>query len=492
VTSEIREVNIGFNRMAQQLAKIEQDRAVMLAGISHDLRTPLARLRLETEMSVSDQDARDHMAADIDQLDAIIDKFWTTPGRTMIDAQAGAAGRRGRAPACTPCRTTGDMRITDGRVRKDLYVLADEVELARVLSNLLENARRYGKTPETGVAVVDISAKARTRMGAAEGARPRHGRAARALANLTKPSSAATPPAPRPPAPAWAWPSWTRPCSAWAASLRWPTPPRAAWRRTSSCKNPSRQALPRQRRSSTTARASMLRPCPTGPSFSAVLAFTLTCSSPCRAPWRCAARMAGCAGPGGRLGDHGAVDVADRQPAAARGARPRQQHRPSRRPETLVRVRKMRADVAQPAAPSSASVMACSSTSASEWPSRPGRTECHAADDQLAPRHQRVHVPAFADADDSHSRGVLRLLSTASASAKVLGVGDLEVLRAAGTSSGWWPSASMALDSSVTALARLAPAPACSSADAEHLRRLRQPLVAAVHRGPPRARPASS
>ncbi len=39
VTSEIREVNIGFNRMAQKLAKLEQDRAVMLAGISHDLRT---------------------------------------------------------------------------------------------------------------------------------------------------------------------------------------------------------------------------------------------------------------------------------------------------------------------------------------------------------------------------------------------------------------------------------------------------------------------
>jgi hypothetical protein len=34
VTSEIREVNIGFNRMAQKLAKLEQDRAVMLAGIS--------------------------------------------------------------------------------------------------------------------------------------------------------------------------------------------------------------------------------------------------------------------------------------------------------------------------------------------------------------------------------------------------------------------------------------------------------------------------
>ena len=58
-TSEVREVNIGFNRMAEQLSKIEQDRVIMLAGISHDLRTPLARLRLETEMSVADESARD-------------------------------------------------------------------------------------------------------------------------------------------------------------------------------------------------------------------------------------------------------------------------------------------------------------------------------------------------------------------------------------------------------------------------------------------------
>jgi two-component system, OmpR family, osmolarity sensor histidine kinase EnvZ len=159
VTSEIREVNIGFNRMAQQLAKIEQDRAVMLAGISHDLRTPLARLRLETEMSVADRDARDHMAADIDQLDAIIDKFldYARPDHTQLRR----VSLNDVIQACVyAVQDQGDMRI-NVELPRSVNVLADEVELARVISNLLENARRYGKSPETGIAVVDIAAKTR-------------------------------------------------------------------------------------------------------------------------------------------------------------------------------------------------------------------------------------------------------------------------------------------------------------------------------------------
>ncbi len=158
-TSEIREVNIGFNRMAEQLAKIEQDRAVMLAGISHDLRTPLARLRLETEMSVADEDARNHMASDIAQLDAIIDKFleYARPGLASLTAVSLAEV----VDACAyPFRHADDIIIrTD--IHPQLRVMADEVELARVLSNLLENARRYGKSPQTGVALVEIAARQR-------------------------------------------------------------------------------------------------------------------------------------------------------------------------------------------------------------------------------------------------------------------------------------------------------------------------------------------
>jgi len=158
-TSEIRAVNIGFNRMTQKLAKIEQDRAVMLAGISHDLRTPLARLRLETELSVTDAEARAHMAADITQLDAIIDKFldYARPGTVRLVP----VPLHDVLEACMyGLKDRQDVQFNVS-VSNDLMVLADEVELGRVISNLLENSRRYGKSVDTGIAVIDIVAKAR-------------------------------------------------------------------------------------------------------------------------------------------------------------------------------------------------------------------------------------------------------------------------------------------------------------------------------------------
>jgi len=156
-TSEIREVNIGFNRMAERLAKIEAERALMLAGISHDLRTPLARLRLETELSVSDPQTRELMVADIEQLDDIIDKFldYARPEPTDL----GPVLLSGVISRCiTPWRNNARLQITVD-VGEDLQIQAEPVELGRVLSNLLENARRYGQSPADGITRVEIVAR---------------------------------------------------------------------------------------------------------------------------------------------------------------------------------------------------------------------------------------------------------------------------------------------------------------------------------------------
>jgi two-component system osmolarity sensor histidine kinase EnvZ len=155
LTSEIREVNMGFNRMARELARVEEDRAVMLAGISHDLRTPLARLRLEAEMSVADEEARRNMVMDIDQLDAIIDKFmdYARPGSSEV-RPVHVAQLIDREIASF--RDPTQIRIVS-RVAIDLKVMADETELGRVFANLFENARRYGRSGATGVAEVQVA-----------------------------------------------------------------------------------------------------------------------------------------------------------------------------------------------------------------------------------------------------------------------------------------------------------------------------------------------
>ena len=155
LTSEIREVNMGFNRMARELAKVEEDRAVMLAGISHDLRTPLARLRLEAEMSVQDEEAKRNMALDIDQLDAIIDKFmdYARPGDVkLVPVHLSSLVDREMAAFRDPTQ----IRITS-RVAIDTKVMADDTELGRVMANLFENARRYGRSTETGIARVHVT-----------------------------------------------------------------------------------------------------------------------------------------------------------------------------------------------------------------------------------------------------------------------------------------------------------------------------------------------
>ncbi len=72
---EIRALARNFNRMSAELARLDDDRALILAGVSHDLRTPLTRLRMGVEMSIDDPATRDEMVADIEEMDRSIGQF---------------------------------------------------------------------------------------------------------------------------------------------------------------------------------------------------------------------------------------------------------------------------------------------------------------------------------------------------------------------------------------------------------------------------------
>ncbi|WP_029248107.1 ATP-binding protein, partial [Burkholderia pseudomallei] len=144
------ETNRSFNQMVRDLEQLEADRALMLAGISHDLRTPLARLRLETEMSPSDQATKDAMVDDIEQMDRIIAAFidYARPAqRTPEPVDLSQVAREVAARIVSEDGVQLDIRLAPAAV-----IEADETDMRRVIGNLVENARKYGQSKQDGIA----------------------------------------------------------------------------------------------------------------------------------------------------------------------------------------------------------------------------------------------------------------------------------------------------------------------------------------------------
>ena len=152
---EIIEANRSFNQMVDDLQQVEADRAVILAGISHDLRTPLTRMQLEVEMAHLPDAAREGIQSDIAQMDAIIGQFLDyarpTEAATFVALDISAlAGDCARAATRLP-----DVLI-DTVITPQAHVLGNPTDLKRVINNLIENARRYGKSAHTGISEIEL------------------------------------------------------------------------------------------------------------------------------------------------------------------------------------------------------------------------------------------------------------------------------------------------------------------------------------------------
>lgn len=159
--SEVAQANHSFNQMVHDLRRLDDDRAVMLAGISHDLRTPLTRLRLESEMSPVDDATRDAMITDIEQMDAIIGQFlnYARPPQDTSEPVDLAGVVK---DAVSVYAAHDDLRLRVNATDQ-VMAIANRMEVQRILDNLIENARRYAKDPDTGIAEVEISTRAASR-----------------------------------------------------------------------------------------------------------------------------------------------------------------------------------------------------------------------------------------------------------------------------------------------------------------------------------------
>jgi len=148
-TVEVREAARVFNRMAGEIEQHFQERGLMLASLSHDLRTPLTRLRLRLEAADMPETLRDKAAADITAMNGLIDEvlglFRGVDGEppqdvdvaALVQAMADDWTEQGEA---LQCHAAGP-----------LVARTRSAALRRVVENLVGNALRYGRDVEIEV-----------------------------------------------------------------------------------------------------------------------------------------------------------------------------------------------------------------------------------------------------------------------------------------------------------------------------------------------------
>lgn len=142
--TEIRSVTRAFNQMSKGIQQLEEDRALLMAGISHDLRTPLTRIRLATEMmSPEDSYLAEGIISDTEECNEIISQFMdylkpvNKESFELVDISA-IAGDVANSQSGYEAEIETDLTTNLPQAK------GSPIAIKRAVSNLVVNALRYG------------------------------------------------------------------------------------------------------------------------------------------------------------------------------------------------------------------------------------------------------------------------------------------------------------------------------------------------------------
>ena len=143
--AEIQTLSRAFNQMASDLKRADADRALLLAGVSHDLRTPLSRIRLGVEMLNSEADAalKEGMVQDVVDIDAVISQFLDF---ARVSGEHGAVAETDLNEVVNSVleRYRRQGRRVSARTGALPVLKIQALAIQRLLTNLIDNALRHG------------------------------------------------------------------------------------------------------------------------------------------------------------------------------------------------------------------------------------------------------------------------------------------------------------------------------------------------------------
>ncbi len=139
---EVQRITTHFNAMVERLAANRRERATMLAGIAHDLRAPITRLRFRLSMAALSQNEREACTGDLESLERITGQFLLYAGGGEREAMVTCPVDHWLAEVSAGY-SAKDLRLELVSIHADLRPVA----MGRAVGNLIDNAFNYGKAP---------------------------------------------------------------------------------------------------------------------------------------------------------------------------------------------------------------------------------------------------------------------------------------------------------------------------------------------------------
>ena len=150
----VRNLARALNAMRGDIQKLGSERTVTLAAIAHDYRTYLTRLRLRVEF-IEDHGQRERAIRDLDEMTGLIDDTLLFAGHGASAVQMEELNISAIVTSVAEALREAGRNIALEGIEPDVFAKVHEVSLRRVLSNLLENADKYGHRAHIGVRRAD-------------------------------------------------------------------------------------------------------------------------------------------------------------------------------------------------------------------------------------------------------------------------------------------------------------------------------------------------
>lgn len=148
-SSEVRKAGYAFVKMKERILRQIMERTQMLAGISHDLRTPLTRMKLTAAMMENSQDQKDFLA-DIDEMEKMLNGYLAFV-RGEGDEAAVYVNVNELVRGIVSRFASQHIKIKFFAAENTVEIRAKEQALRRAVTNIVANASRYGKKIEVRV-----------------------------------------------------------------------------------------------------------------------------------------------------------------------------------------------------------------------------------------------------------------------------------------------------------------------------------------------------